>query len=158
MKKQRLLLAGLVVAGLCLGGCAPTLSKEEFQTKEVSCLQAYCASNALAAEASLRECAQYAEACQRAGIQGIQYDEVFARIYGRLYVVERRLGQSQMAEECLQRYARHHAVLSSLARQTGRPHGEMERLIEVKFDDGMQTAWKDGENRDATGKAVHTSN
>ena len=110
--------------------------------KEVECLRCYCASNAVTAETALLECARYAEQCRVAGVEGIQYDEVFARIYGRLYIVERYLGRSVAAEQCLQQYARFHAVSSSLARRAGRSHGQMERLIEHKFDDGLQTAWK----------------
>lgn len=139
---ERFVLSGFVLLGLCLAGCARCPTKEEFLSKEVKCLQCYCASNAIAAEAALLECARCADQCQKAGIEGIQYDEVFARIYGRLYVVERHLGRSKAAEQCLQRYAHFHAVSSSLARRMGLPHGEMEGLIEHKFDDGLQIAWK----------------
>jgi hypothetical protein len=110
--------------------------------KEVECLRCYCASNAAAAENALLECAWYTDQCRKAGVEGIQYDEVFARIYGRLYILERHLGRSVAAEQCFQRYAHFHAVSSSLARRAGRSHGQMERLIEHKFDDGLQTAWK----------------
>jgi len=139
---ERFVLIGLVLAGLCLAGCDRSPTKEEFLSKEMQCLQCYCASNAVAAETALLDCARYADACQKAGIDGIQYDEVFARIYGRLYIVERHLGRSEAAEEYLQMYARFHALSSSFARRTGRPYGEMERLIERKFDDGLQVAWR----------------
>jgi hypothetical protein len=73
---------------------------------------------------------------------GIQFDEVFARNYGRLYLLERRLGHSEAAEKYLEKYAHYHALASTLARRTGRPYGEMERLIEHKFDQGLQVVWK----------------
>jgi hypothetical protein len=109
---------------------------------ETKALRYYCASSAPAAEAALLDCARYAEKCQKVAVPGIIYDEVFARIYGRLYIVERRLGNGDRAEQCLEKYARFHAASSTLARRTGRPYGEMERLIEEKFNQGLQPAWK----------------
>lgn len=139
---RRLVLIGLVLLGLWLAGCARYPTKEELLSKEAQCLRCYCTSNAVAAEAALLECARCAEQCQTAGIEGIQYDEVFARIYGRLYIVERHLGHSEAAEQYLQKYAHFHAVLSSVARRGGAPYGEMEKLLEHKFDRGLETAWK----------------
>lgn len=133
---------GFVLAAVCLAGCAGRPTKEEFSSRESECLKCYCASNAPAAEAALLELERYARQCQTAGVTGIQYDEVFARIYGRLYLVERRLGHSKAAEQYLAKYAHFHALSSTLARRIGRPYGEMERLIEHKFDDGLQAAWK----------------
>jgi hypothetical protein len=150
---KRLMVSGFVLAGVCLAGCTKSPSREEFFAKEAKCVQYYCASNAPTAEAALLECARYAEQCQKAGVKGILYDDVFARIYDRLYLVERHLGHSAEAEQCLQKYARFHAVSSTLARQTGRPHGEMERLIEQKFDHGLQTAWKTQRGTNATGRS-----
>ena len=148
-----LMFSGIVLAGVCLVGCAKYPTREEFLAKEARCVQYYCASNALTAEAALLECARYAKQCQEAGVNGILYDEVFARIYGRLYLVERHLGHNAEAEQYLQKYARFHAVSSSLARQTGRPHGEMERLIEQKFDRSLQIAWKTQRGTDGTGRS-----
>lgn len=130
------------MAGLYLTGCGQQPNREEFQSRELKCLQCYYGSNAITAEAALIDCARDADRCQSAGVEGIQYNEVFARIYGRLYLVERHLGHSKAAEQDLERYAHYHALLSSFARQSGCPYGEMERLIEHKFDNGIQPAWK----------------
>ena len=148
---ERLMLGYFIMAGLFLAGCAKPLTKEEFLAQEAKCLQYYCASNALTAEAALLDCARYAEGCQKAGVQDILYDGVFARTYGRLYLVERHLGHSAEAEQYLEKYARYHAVSSTLARRTGRPHGEMERLIEQKYDQALQPAWKTQRGTNATG-------
>ena len=120
--------------------------------KEMRSLELYCASNAVPAAAALRDCVQYAQLCQEAGIKGIQYDEVFARLYGRLYLVERHLGHTAEAEQCLEKYSHFHAANSSFARRNGRPHGEMEKLIEQKYDGGLQAAWRGEWSADATGR------
>jgi hypothetical protein len=150
---ERLMMSGFVLVGVCLAGCAKSPTREEFFAKEAKCVQYYCASNAPAAEAALLECAHYVQQCQKAGVNGILYDEVFARIYGRLYLVERHLGHSEAAEQYLEKYAHFHAVSSSLARRTGRPHGEKERLIEQKFDSALQAAWKAQRGANATGRS-----
>jgi hypothetical protein len=139
---KRFTLSNFVLAVVCLAGCAGRPSREELLSIETECLRCYCASNALEAEAALRKLERYARRCQSASVTGIQYEEVFGRIYGRLYLLERRLGNSKAAEECLEQYAHFHGISSSLARRTGWPHGEMEKLIEHKFDDGLQIKWK----------------
>jgi len=139
---KRFMLVSLALVGLCLAGCDKSPTREQFLSKEWKCLQCYCASNAVVAETALLDCARFAEQCRNAGVEGIQYDEVFARLYGRLYMVERRLGNNEAAEQYLQKYAQFHALLSSRARQTGRPFGEMVKLIDNKFDQGLQTTWK----------------
>lgn len=150
---ERLILSSFVLASVCLVGCGKGPTREEFLRHEGECVQCYCASNALTAEASLLEFARYAQECQKAGVQGILYDEVFARIYGRLYLLERHLGHSAEAEQYLQQYARFHAASSTVARRTGGPHGEMERLIEQKFDHGLQAVWKTERGTNATGRS-----
>jgi hypothetical protein len=139
---KRITAVCLVIVGPVLAGCSNRPTAEELFAHETQCLRCYCASNAPAAEAALLDCVQYAQQCQRAGVKGIQYDEVFGRLYGRLYLVERHLGHREAAEQYLERYAHFHAASSSLARQIGRPHGEMERLITQKFDEGLQAGWK----------------
>jgi hypothetical protein len=150
---ERLMLSSFVLAGVCLVGCGKSPTRAEFLAKEAKCVQDYCASNAPTAEAALLECARYTQQCQKAGVKGILYDEVFARTYGRLYLVARHLGHNEEAEQYLQKYACFHAVSSSLARRTGRPHGEMERLIEQKFDRGLQTSWRSQRGTNATGRS-----
>ena len=146
------ILGCVIIAGALLTGCSERLTREGLLAREAYCLRCYCASNAVVAEAALLECVRYAQQCQEAGVKDILYDEVLARTYGRLYLVERHLGHSAEAEQYLQKYARFHAASSSLARRMGRPHGEMERLIEQKFDHGMQTAWRIERGTDATGR------
>lgn len=148
---ERFMLGYSIMAGLFLAGCAKPPTMEECLAQEAKCLQCYCASNALTAEAALLDCARDTEACRKAGVKGILYDEVFARTYGRLYLVERHLGHSAEAEQYLEKYARYHAVSSTLARRAGRPHGEMERLIEQKYDQALQPAWKTQRSTNATG-------
>ncbi len=150
---KRITLACIIIAGLFVAGCAKHPARDEFRVKEAKCLQCYCASNAVTAEAALLECARLAQQCQQAGVEGVPYDEVFARTYGRLYLVERHLGHNAEAEQYLEKYAHFHAVASSLARQTGRSHGEMERLIEQKFDSNLQVAWKAGQNTNGTARS-----
>ncbi len=142
-----------IIAGLLVAGCAKPAARDEFRAVEAKCLQCYIASNAVTAEAALLECARCAQQCQEAGVEGIPYDEVFAQTYGRLYLVERHLGHDAEAEQYLEKYARFHGMASSLARRTGRPHGEMERLIAQKFDSSLQVAWKSEPGANATGKA-----
>ena len=142
--------ASILVAGLCLVGCAKPPTAKEFLAKEGKCLECYCRSNALTAETALLDCVLYAQKCQKVGVNDILYDEVFARMYGRLYLVERHLGHNADAEQYLEKYAHFHGIAGSLARYTGRPHGEMERLIEQKFDSDLQVAWKVGPRTNAT--------
>jgi hypothetical protein len=125
-----------------LAGCAKCPTREECFAKQTQCLLIYCSSNAPAAEAALLDCADYVRRCEKAGVEGIPYHEVFARLYGRLYLVERHLGHSAAAERCLEKYARYYGVASTQARQTGRAYGEMEALIRRKFDQGLEVAWK----------------
>jgi hypothetical protein len=132
----------VVLAGLLLAGCAKCPTREECFAKEARCLSSYCSSNAAVAEAALLDCAAYAHRCEQAGIEGIPYNEVFARLYGRLYLVARYLGHSEVAEQYLEKYAHYHAFASTQARQTGRVHGEMEALIRRKFDQGLEVAWR----------------
>jgi hypothetical protein len=139
---QRLNLSGVLLVGVCLVGCAERPTKEGFFTKEAECFKCYCASNPLAAEAALLELDRYARRCQRSGVEGIQYEGVFLHIYGRLYLLERHLGREEAAELYLEKYAHFHGLSSSLARRIGRPHGEMEGLIEHKVDEGLKVAWK----------------
>ena len=140
---MRHVVVGLVViGGIFIIGCSNKPTKEEFFAREVQCLRCYCASNAVTAEAALLDCAQYAQQCQQAAVKGISYDEAFARIYGRLYLLERHLGHDAAAEQYLVKYAHYHAACSTVARRTGRPHGEMVRLIENRFDPGLQVMWK----------------
>lgn len=139
---ERLVLSGLVLAGVCLVGCAQSPTREEFLRKEAECLKCYCASNGAAAEAALLECARYARQCQKAGVNGIKYDEVCARIYGRLYLVERHLGNSGTAEHYLQKVVPFYALPSSVPGRTAPPTANMQTLIEEKVDRGLKVAWK----------------
>lgn len=139
---NRFIVGCLISAGLLLAACSNTPTKEEFATNEAKCVQWYCASNAPAAEVALLELESFTRRCQEARVEGIPYDEVFGRIYGRLYLVERHLNHSKAAEHYLEKYAHYHAVSSTLARQMGRPHGEMERLIVEKYDDGLTPVWR----------------
>lgn len=135
-------LGGFVLAGVCLIGCAKYPTREEFLKMEAECLKCYCVSNATAAKAALLECIRYARRCQKAGIKGIQYDEVLARTYGRLYLVERHLGNSGRAEQYLQEVVQIYSGPSSVPGQTGQPPVEIWTLIEEKIDRGLIVAWK----------------
>jgi len=147
---KNIMLVCTILAGLILTGCAKRPTRQEFLTREAQCLKQYCSSDATAAEAGLLDLARYVERCQKTGVADIQYNEVMARTYGRLYLVERHLGRSAEAEVSLQKYAHYHGVSSSLARRTGRPHGEMEKLIEQKFDPGLQKLWGSSQGTNAT--------
>lgn len=136
------LVLGFIAAGLAFAGCGKPPTRQELLSREVKALHCYCASNAAVAETALLECARYVERCRQAGVEGIQYDEVLARTYGRLYLVARRLGHHPAAEQYLACYARVHARLSPEARRAARPCGEMERLIRNEYDGGLQTTWK----------------
>jgi hypothetical protein len=132
----------MVAASVLLTGCAQQPTLEEFVKREAQCLRHYCESDAIQAENALRDCLKYVQACERAGVTGISYDEVFARLYGRVYLVQRHLGQSREAEETLEKYARFNAAYSREGRELGRPHGDMEKLIEHRYDEGLRKAWK----------------
>lgn len=139
---KQLMASIFVLATVCLVGCAKCPTREEFLRKETECLKCYCVSNATAAEAALLECARYARQCQTAGVNGIKYDEVFARIYGRLYLVERHLGNSRAAEEYLDKIAQFYAGPGRVRPRADLPPIEMQALIEEKIDRGLMVAWK----------------
>jgi len=148
---KNLMLAGFVMAGLCLAGCSEAPTRKEFLAKETSSFQCYCVSNAVTAETALLDCVRYAEQCQQAGVKGILYDEVFARIYGRLYLVARHLGHNAEAEQHLQKFAYFDTLAHTLPRQNDQPQEEMERAIEKKFDSDLQIAWKNQSGPNTTG-------
>jgi hypothetical protein len=139
---DRLIAVGLLLAAFCLAGCSEPPTKEKFSSRELKCLQCYCRSNAVSAEAALLECARYADACQKAGVKGIQYNEVSARIYGRLYLVEQHLGHSMAAEQFLQKYAKFRADSARVAGNAGLLRPEVERMIERELDHGLRTVWQ----------------
>jgi hypothetical protein len=138
---KNVILCCTILVSVFLAGCGNPPSKQEFLAMEAECVRCYTQSNALAAEAALLECVRFAEQCQKAGVRGILFDEVFARLYGRLYVVARHLGHNTQAERYLEKYGRYHAALSTLTRRTGHPHGEMVNLIKEKYDHGLHPVW-----------------
>jgi hypothetical protein len=131
-----------VVLSLCLSGCSERPTREQFLGNAARSLQCYCASNAPSAEAALMEFERYAHQCRRAGIKGIPYDEVLARTYARLYLLERHLEHEAAAERYLENYGHFYTTQGSLARQMDRPPGDMESLIQHKYDEGLRPRWK----------------
>ena len=109
---------------------------------EAACLQCYCASNALAAQSALLACERYGRQCQAAGVNGIVYDEVFARIYGRLCLVSRHLGKDQAAEEYFRKAAQYYSRARADPLAAGRPPLGIKELIEKETDHGLRVAWK----------------
>ncbi len=130
----------LTVAGLV--GCSQPATRTEFIKKDAECLRCYCASNAISAETALLELNDYALQCQKEGVTGILYDEVFTRIYGRLYLVEEHLGKRQAAEAYLQQAIAHYRGSGGSPRQGGLPAQEIRDLILREANTGPQVAWQ----------------
>jgi len=132
-----------VIAGMCVSGCMQEhATRAELTRKEIKSLKSYCTGTAQNAEAALRECERYCGCCQRDGVSGIRFDEVFARTYGRLYIVEKHLGKNAAAEEYFQKAAAlYHKSLAANGRSVVRPH-EMQLLLEKELDRGLKVAWK----------------
>lgn len=132
-----------VIAGVCLAGCTQEhATRAELTRKEIKSMKAYCTGKAPAAEAALLECARYSARCQREGVSGILFDEVFARTYGRLYLVEKHLGKQRAAEEYYQKAAEcYQRSYGARRRSIARSH-EMQLLIEKELDRGLRVAWK----------------
>jgi hypothetical protein len=135
-------LCGCLCAGLCLAGCSQGPTRAEFLRREANSLRCYCTGSAAEAEAALRESERYARRCQQAGIPGILFEEVGARTYGRLYLVEKRLGREAEAEQYLQRAAECYRRSRAAASNRPWPARELRHLIEQETDRGMQVAWK----------------
>jgi hypothetical protein len=133
----------LLLAGACVAGCTQEHATRAGLTgKEISSLKAYCTGNARAAEAALLETERYSRCCQREGVGGILFDEVYARTYGRLYLVERRLGNNRAAEEYFQKAAECcRRSLAARGRSVEGPRG-LQLLIEKEMDSGLRVAWK----------------
>jgi hypothetical protein len=136
-------LSFLVIAGLYLSGCAQEhATRAELTRKEIKALKSYCTGTAQTAEADLLECERYSRCCQREGVSGIRFDEVLARTYGRLYLVEKHLGNNRAAEEYFQKAAAvYQESLAANRRSVARP-AEMRLLIEKELDHGLRVAWR----------------
>ncbi len=132
-----------IIAGVFLAGCTQQhATRAELIKKEIAALKSYCTGNARTAEAALLDSERYSRCCQLAGVNGILFDEVFARTYGRLYLVEKHLGKSGAAEEYFQKAAEHYQrSFAARGRSITGPHA-MQLLIEKELDAGLKVAWK----------------
>jgi hypothetical protein len=137
-----LALSIIVLTGVGLVGCSKPATRTEFIRKDVACLRCYCASNAIVAEKALLELDQYARQCQKEGVSGILYDEVFSRIYGRLYLVEKQLGERRAAEHCLQKAVQHYQSSGHVPSQTGPPLPQIQELVIRAANPGFNLAWQ----------------
>ena len=131
----------LIVAGCGFTGCSEKATRTEFRKRDVSCLRCYCASNALTAETALLELARYAGRCQNEKVSGIPYDDIFARTYARLYLVEKHLGKSQAAQQHLRDALEYY-------KRSGRKPGSLDlapamvgELLAQKADLSLAVAW-----------------
>ncbi len=122
-------------------GCSRRPTRLEFLRMESVALNCYCASNAPTAEAALVHLAQCARQCQNARVSGIQYDEVLSRAYGRLYLIERRLGHAKEAKQYLNAYLQ--ASSRGMARGLGLAHAGTETTMARTLDEGLRPAWAD---------------
>ena len=133
----------VIIAGLCFTGCdEERATRAQLIKKERESLKCYCTGNAHTAEASLLECERYSRECLRQGVSGIIYDEVFARTYGRLYLVNKHLRRNEAAEHYYRLAADHYQrALGTIHRSIARPQ-EMITLIEKELDQGLRIAWR----------------
>jgi hypothetical protein len=136
-------LSMVVIVGVWVSGCTQEhATRADLARREIASLRSYCTGTARAAEADLLECERYSCVCQREGVSGIRFDEVFARTYGRLYLVERHLGRKRAAEEYLQKAAEfYRRSYAPSVRSVARPK-EIQLLIEKELDRGLRVAWK----------------
>jgi len=140
MKRLALIVPICVVAWFT--ACSRQPTKLEFLRVEADCLKSYCSSNATAAEAALLGCETYARQCQESGLNGILYDQVLFRTYGRLYLVSQHLGRSQLAEQYLQKATERHRKFSGELGRNNPPTIVMRGLIEQEVDQGLTVVWK----------------
>jgi hypothetical protein len=131
-----------VLTGAGLVGCSKPATRTEFLRKDVACLRCYCASNAISAETALLELNRYALRCQKEGVSGILYDQVFSRTYGRLYLVEMHLGKREEAEDYLQKAVQYYRSSGHGRRQTSLPPPETRELVLREANPGLQVAWQ----------------
>lgn len=74
-------------------------SDTEFFSKATELAERYLNTNALGAEAAMHELKAYTQQCQRNGTRYVDFDQHYAAIYSRLYLVEKKLGKNAAAEE-----------------------------------------------------------
>jgi hypothetical protein len=135
-------MSAIVVAGAVLAGCSEQATKTGFLTKNAEFLQCYCASNAATAETALLGLVRYTEQCQKEGVNGILYDEVFAHTYARLCVVEQHLRKSQAAEEYSRRALEHYQRSGLSIRQRNLSAAMVHEPLEAAADPGLIMAWR----------------
>ena len=140
MKPLALTIFVLTAAGLV--GCSKPATRTEFIRKEMVCLHCYCASNAVVAETALLELDQYALQCQKEGVSGIAYDQMFTRLYGRLYLVEKHLGERRAARYYLQKAVRHYQSSGHGPWQTNLPPSQIQDLVIREANPGLNVAWQ----------------
>jgi hypothetical protein len=139
---KRPMIGSVVAAGVFLAGCGERPTKQEFLARELNALESYCTADAMTAHDALRVSVVYIEKCRKLGVQGILYDEVLARSYGRLYLVERHLGHSADAEECLRKYMQILAVSNSRATVERGGRSSLEHLVAERVDGDLHASWK----------------
>lgn len=100
----------VVLIVVCLVGCSKVPSAVDHFAKVTELLDRYMNTNAVEAEAAMFASEQFTRMCEKAGSNGIEFDQFYAAVYSRLYLVDKELNKQdaakryyQMAAEKLQK-------------------------------------------------------
>jgi hypothetical protein len=106
MKRVPLTLVMAVVA--LLPACRPSASRADLMEKVVSAVEVYyTTSNADEAEKAMLELEILVTNGKAAGVSGLDFDQVYAALYSRLYRVQSYLGKQEHALENYRRAKEH---------------------------------------------------
>lgn len=97
---RAVLIAVLAVA--CITSCRRAPDETEHFTHAALLLQQYLTTNALGAEAAMLELEKYTRECEKAGSREIKFNQHYAAIYSRLYLVDKALGKQPSADRYYQ--------------------------------------------------------
>jgi hypothetical protein len=94
-------LLGLVTITIlaCLIGCRRAPDEFEYVANVTRLLDQYLNTNASGAGAAMLELEKYTRECERLGSREIKFNQHYAAIYSRLYLVEKALGKDNAAAE-----------------------------------------------------------
>ena len=82
---------------ICGLGCQRGRDETSYFAKSIDCLDHYLNTNAPSAEAAMLELERFTQDCEKVGSQGIDFNEYYAALYSRLYLLSHKLGKHENA-------------------------------------------------------------
>jgi hypothetical protein len=146
-----LLAAGVV----CLPGCSKAPSGTQYLRTTYDFLVRYCTNDAVSAEAALLEWEAYAIQGHKAKVWRIKFDQEFAAIYGRLYLVERHLGKMEEAKMYFQKCVEWCHRMNMRERRPLLSDDEIRVWLEERIDRDWPSKWR--QRRSASSSPARSS-